>query len=159
MIHLILLAAGNSRRFGSNKLRFSLDGKPLYRHTLDKLLSVSASYPDCHVYTVTQYEDILEELELLRDSLLGLPCEHSFCPLCNTSSAESNNITSSAIMPSDKHSGFLHPVFSPESSQGISYSIREGITCAMETEILFAEGMIPDMRNSAFFFSWQISLI
>ena len=38
---LVLLAAGLSRRFGAeNKLLYELDGKPLYRHTLDKLMAV-----------------------------------------------------------------------------------------------------------------------
>ena len=35
MIHIIYMAAGNSRRFGSNKLFYELDGKPMYRHLLD----------------------------------------------------------------------------------------------------------------------------
>ena len=34
---LIMLAAGNSRRFGSNKLLYSVDGMPMYRHILLEL--------------------------------------------------------------------------------------------------------------------------
>ena len=37
MIHIIYMAAGNSRRFGSNKLLYELDGKPMNRHLLDHL--------------------------------------------------------------------------------------------------------------------------
>lgn len=40
-IALIMLAAGNSRRFGSNKLLYEIDGKPMYQHILDKLLAVA----------------------------------------------------------------------------------------------------------------------
>ena len=40
MIYLILLAAGNSRRFGENKLLWKLDGKPLMLHTLEKLMAI-----------------------------------------------------------------------------------------------------------------------
>ena len=36
MIHIIYMAAGNSRRFGSNKLFYELDGKPMYRHLLER---------------------------------------------------------------------------------------------------------------------------
>ena len=39
-IALIMLAAGNSRRFGSNKLLYEIEGKPMYRHILEKLMIV-----------------------------------------------------------------------------------------------------------------------
>ena len=48
-VTILYLAAGNSRRFGENKLLYPLDGKAVYRHLLDRLV-------------VTQYERILEEL-------------------------------------------------------------------------------------------------
>lgn len=40
-IALIMLAAGNSCRFGSNKLLYEIDGKPMYRHILEKLMVVA----------------------------------------------------------------------------------------------------------------------
>lgn len=40
-IALIMLAAGNSRRFGSNKLLYEIEGKPMYRHILEKLMIVA----------------------------------------------------------------------------------------------------------------------
>ena len=40
-IALIMLAAGNSRRFGSNKLLYEIDGKPMYRYILEKLMVVA----------------------------------------------------------------------------------------------------------------------
>ena len=40
-IALIMLAAGNSRRFGSNKLLYEIEGKPMYRHMLEKLMVVA----------------------------------------------------------------------------------------------------------------------
>lgn len=33
-IRMIYMAAGNSRRFGSNKLVYLIDGKPMYLHVL-----------------------------------------------------------------------------------------------------------------------------
>ena len=63
---LIMLAAGNSRRFGSNKLLYEIDGKPMYRHILEKLTVVaektekqSSSYKEITV--VTQYDEIEQE--------------------------------------------------------------------------------------------------
>lgn len=44
MIHIIYMAAGNSRRFGSNKLFYELDGKPMYRHLLERLIEIKDRY-------------------------------------------------------------------------------------------------------------------
>lgn len=65
MIHVIYMAAGNSRRFGSNKLLVSWRGKPLYRHTLDLLFERQKAWAERCLITitvVTQYEQILREL-------------------------------------------------------------------------------------------------
>ena len=40
MIHVIYMAAGNSHRFGNNKLLYLYEGKPLYRHGLELLLKL-----------------------------------------------------------------------------------------------------------------------
>ncbi|MDY4693048.1 MAG: nucleotidyltransferase family protein [Blautia sp.] len=37
IIGIVMLAAGNSRRFGSNKLIYNVSGKPMYQHVLEKL--------------------------------------------------------------------------------------------------------------------------
>lgn len=51
---LVLLAAGLSRRFGAeNKLLYELDGKPLYRHTLDKLIALRDGETEVLVMTNT----------------------------------------------------------------------------------------------------------
>ena len=65
MIHVIYMAAGNSRRFGRNKLLVSWHGKPLYRHTLDLLLDRQQAWAGrcpITITVVTQYEEILREL-------------------------------------------------------------------------------------------------
>lgn len=60
-IHCILLAAGLSRRFGSNKLLAPLDGKPLYRHTLDKLTALRAAAPEQYrLYLVSRWPEVLK---------------------------------------------------------------------------------------------------
>lgn len=65
MMHVIYMAAGNSRRFGRNKLLVSWHGKPLYRHTLDLLLDRQRAWAGrcpITITVVTQYEEILREL-------------------------------------------------------------------------------------------------
>ena len=64
MIHVIYMAAGNSRRFGSNKLLYLYDGKPLYRHGLELLLKLKQEMGEkLTVTVVTQYPEILEEVQ------------------------------------------------------------------------------------------------
>lgn len=82
MIHVIYMAAGNSRRFGSNKLLVSWHGKPLYRHTLDLLLDRQQAWAErcpITITVVTQYEQILRELEALsgQEGLSLVYCEDS----------------------------------------------------------------------------------
>ena len=71
---LIMLAAGNSRRFGSNKLLYSIDGMPMYRHILLELKKVKealeAQGHKCEITVVTQYEEIAQEAEKLGERFL-----------------------------------------------------------------------------------------
>ena len=63
---LILMAAGNAKRFGKNKLQAEIDGKPMYRHILEHLGRYKTAYPeDCDLVVVSQFRNILEETEHL----------------------------------------------------------------------------------------------
>ena len=52
-LNLIYLAAGNSRRFGENKLLFQIRGKPLYRYGLERLMEICERYPQWKLTVVT----------------------------------------------------------------------------------------------------------
>ena len=110
MIHIIYMAAGNSRRFGSNKLFYELDGKPMYRHLLERLVEIKDRYnklkkagkkiknaesnnPGIDITVVTRYREIL-------DYCAGIPD--------------------------------CHAVLSPDSEKGISYTIKAGIMAVQE---------------------------
>ena len=70
MIQAIYMAAGNSRRFGSNKLLFPWKGKTMYRHGLDLLLELKKEMKEqLSVIVVTQYPEILEEVRSCRKHL------------------------------------------------------------------------------------------
>ena len=58
---MIYLAAGNSRRFGTNKLLHVYRGKHLYRYGLDMLEELCYKRSDCILYVVSQYREILEQ--------------------------------------------------------------------------------------------------
>ena len=110
MIHIIYMAAGNSRRFGSNKLFYELDGKPMYRHLLDHLIEIKDRYnklkkagkkiknaesnnPVIDITVVTRYREILDYCSSIPD---------------------------------------CHAVLSPDSEKGISYTIKAGIMAVQE---------------------------
>ena len=103
MIHIIYMAAGNSRRFGSNKLFYELDGKPMYRHLLEHLIEIKDRYNKLKnaesnntvidITVVTRYREILD-----------------YC----------------ACIPD------CHAVISPDSEKGISYTIKAGIMAVQE---------------------------
>ena len=57
-INLILLAAGNSKRFNGNKLLAIYKNKPIYMHIVEKVLDLKVNKIIC----VTQYEEIKEAL-------------------------------------------------------------------------------------------------
>ena len=65
MIHVIYMAAGNSRRFGNaNKLLQDWNGKSLYLHTFGKLLRIRAKDPqNISLTVVTQYPEIYQEVK------------------------------------------------------------------------------------------------
>ena len=74
MIHIIYMAAGNSRRFGSNKLFYELDGKPMYRHLFDRLIEIKDRYNNSESYNpliditvVTRYREILDYCSSIPD--------------------------------------------------------------------------------------------
>ena len=68
------MAAGNSRRFGSNKLFYELDGKPMYRHLLERLIEIKDRYnklksdsPVIDITVVTRYRKILDYCACIPD--------------------------------------------------------------------------------------------
>ena len=62
-LSLIMLAAGNSRRFGSNKLLYEIDGVPMYLRTLKKLQTAAREFKNCEIIVVTQYEEIASKAQ------------------------------------------------------------------------------------------------
>lgn len=66
-VNIILLAAGNSRRFGSNKLMTEFKGKAIYQYTFDVGKAVGEwlikNMVDYNIITVSQYREILVEAQ------------------------------------------------------------------------------------------------
>ena len=60
MIHILYLAAGQSRRYGSNKLLDRYNGKPLYRYGLETIRSVVQNRKDGTLTVVTCWQEIAD---------------------------------------------------------------------------------------------------
>lgn len=72
------MAAGNSRRFGSNKLLYELEGRPMYLHLLLRLVHLCESCQQWKVTVVTQYEEIYGRVAAMERE--GLPVQAVFSP-------------------------------------------------------------------------------
>lgn len=141
MIHIIYMAAGNSRRFGSNKLFYELDGKPMYRHLLERLIEIKDR---CNKLKNTGTNKPLDSDEMdtdtVIDTYIGTDTGLSKKAGKKTKNAESNNpviditvvtryreiLDYCACIPD------CHAVLSPDSEKGISYTIKAGIMAVQE---------------------------
>ena len=141
MIHIIYMAAGNSRRFGSNKLFYELDGKPMYRHLLDCLAEIKDRYNKLKNTGINKPLDSDEmDTDTVIDTYIGTDIGLSKKAGKKTKNAESNNpviditvvtryreiLDYCACIPD------CHAVLSPDSEKGISYTIKAGIMAVQE---------------------------
>ena len=63
-LSIIVLASGNSRRFNGNKLLYEIDNKPMYLHTVDKLIDLKKSNENVdEIIFVTKYDKIIDNLK------------------------------------------------------------------------------------------------
>ena len=112
-IRCVYLAAGNSRRFGKNKLFHMVGQNPMYLHLLDRLAAVAERHKELEIVVVSQYEELLQEA-------VG----EGPGPVCDPSVEKERR----ALLAG---SGRLYPVYSPQSREGVSHSIRAGILAGM----------------------------
>lgn len=139
MIHIIYMAAGNSRRFGSNKLFYELDGKPMYRHLLDNLIEIKDRYNKLKNIGTNEPLDSDEmDADTVIDTYIGT--DIGLSKKLATKNAESNNpviditvvtryreiLDYCACIPD------CHAVLSQDSEKGISYTIKAGIMAVQE---------------------------
>lgn len=141
MIHIIYMAAGNSRRFGSNKLFYELDGKPMYRHLLDHLIEIKDRYNKLKNTGTNKPLDSDEmDTDTVIDTYMGTDIGLSKKDGKKTKNAESNNPVIDITVVTryreilDYCSSIpdCHTVLSPDSEKGISYTIKAGIMAVQE---------------------------
>ena len=141
MIHIIYMAAGNSRRFGSNKLFYELDGKPMYRHLLERLIKIKDRYNNLENAEINKRLDSDEmDADTVIDTYIGTDIGLSKKAGKKTKNAESNNPVIDITVVTryreilDYCSSIpdCHAVLSPDSEKGISYTIKAGIMAVQE---------------------------
>ena len=72
-IHLVILAAGNSKRFGSNKLLYKINNIPMYRHVIDMIkLAEEKEKLFTKRIVVTKYPEVISAFENLEDYDIAL---------------------------------------------------------------------------------------
>ncbi|WP_295777521.1 nucleotidyltransferase family protein [Clostridium sp. 2218st1_F5_2218SCRN_220325] len=63
-LSIIVLASGNSKRFNGNKLLHKINKKPMYLHTLDKLIDLKKVNDNIdEIIFVTKYDEIINNLK------------------------------------------------------------------------------------------------
>lgn len=135
MINIIYMAAGNSRRFGSNKLFYEIDGKTMYRHVLDRLLEIMVSESEgteisedtiskeCASGASMTYDRIVPDRAISQEMDITVVTQYGqIVDYCN-------NIHDLHNPHSSSH---LHVVYSPDSYKGASYTIKAGIKSVQE---------------------------
>ena len=139
MIHIIYMAAGNSRRFGSNKLFYKLDGKPMYRHLLERLIKIKDRYNKLkNTGTNKPLDSDKMDADTVIDNYIGT--DTGLSKKAGTKNAESNNPVIDITVVTryreilDYCSSIpdCHAVLSPYSEKGISYTIKAGIMAVQE---------------------------
>ena len=141
MIHIIYMAAGNSRRFGSNKLFYELDGKPMYRHLLDRLIEIKDRYNNSKNTSANKPLDYDEmDVDTAIDTYIGTDIGLSKKAGKKTKNTESSSPLIDITVVTryreilDYCSSIpdCHAVLSPDSEKGISYTIKAGIMAVQE---------------------------
>lgn len=76
MLGAILLAAGNSSRFGENKLLYELDGRPMYSYVLEHFRSLLREQRIDILIVVTQYDCVQSQIEAAEGEVSVVRNEH-----------------------------------------------------------------------------------
>lgn len=109
-IRMIYLAAGNSRRFGSNKLFHEINGKPMFTYGFEALTEVLEKLEETSLTVVTNFPRIEAYVQRYTS-------EHGKKPFLRKR---------------------IRTAASPESHRGISRSIRAGLMC-FDTDLSYED--------------------
>lgn len=129
-IAMIMLAAGNSRRFGANKLLYEIDGIPMYRHVLEQLddtkKKIENGYSKYSVIAEDNNSDIVQSNNLYRNNITATI-------ICNIIVITQYDAIAEAV----KTKG-IQVLYNPHPEDGISSSVKIGLNASLDADaVLF----------------------
>lgn len=152
-INLIMLAAGNSRRFGSNKLLYEVEGAPMYARILQILAGVRENICregllDAEILVVTQYEEIADAARGL-----GAEVRYNLHPEQGISSSLKIGLAASESADACLFAVSDQPWLKPETIEGLVrlfVSSSRGIACVSHggepgNPCVFSRKYYPDL--------------
>ena len=121
-IAMIMLAAGNSRRFGANKLLYEIDGIPMYRHVLEQLDDTKKKIENIY----SEYSDIIQSNNLYRNNITAKI-------ICNIIVITQYDAIAEAVKTKE-----IQVLYNPHPEDGISSSVKIGLNASLDADaVLF----------------------
>lgn len=121
-IAMIMLAAGNSRRFGANKLLYEIDGIPMYRHVLEQLDDTKKKIENIY----SEYSDIVQLNNLYRNSITAKI-------ICDIIVITQYDAIAEAVKTKE-----IQVLYNPHPEDGISSSVKIGLNASLDADaVLF----------------------
>ena len=121
-IAMIMLAAGNSRRFGANKLLYEIDGIPMYRHVLEQLDDTKKKIENIY----SEYSDIVQLNNLYRNNITAKI-------ICNIIVITQYDAIAEAAKTKE-----IQVLYNPHPEDGISSSVKIGLNASLDADaVLF----------------------
>lgn len=133
-IAMIMLAAGNSRRFGANKLLYEIDGIPMYRHVLEQLDDTKKKIENSY----SEYSDITEDNNNDNNSdivqLNNLYRNNITAKIiCNIIVITQYDAIAEAVKTKE-----IQVLYNPHPEDGISSSVKIGLNASLDADaVLF----------------------
>ena len=121
-IAMIMLAAGNSRRFGANKLLYEIDGIPMYRHVLEQLDDTKKKIENIY----SEYSDIVQLNNLYRNNTTAKI-------ICNIIVITQYDAIAEAVKTKE-----IQVLYNSHPEDGISSSVKIGLNASLDADaVLF----------------------
>ena len=121
-IAMIMLAAGNSRRFGANKPLYEIDGIPMYRHVLEQLDDTKKKIENIY----SEYSDIVQLNNLYRNNITAKI-------ICNIIVITQYDAIAEAAKTKE-----IQVLYNPHPEDGISSSVKIGLNASLDADaVLF----------------------